>query len=70
MLTNRTGADTPAIRKLDAIVSRQRSLEEVVRWGLSQSPPRVVADVITQDEFTHDVILPTGDGLYLVYDTT
>jgi hypothetical protein len=32
--------------------------------------PSVVANIIVQDEFTHDVIVPYRDGLVLVYDTT
>jgi len=32
--------------------------------------PQVVADVIVQDEFTHDVVVPWREGLVLVYDTT
>jgi hypothetical protein len=31
--------------------------------------PQIVAEVITQDEFTHDVIVPYKN-LFLVYDTT
>jgi hypothetical protein len=53
-----------------AEASAHRSLAEVVRWGLAQSPPRLVADVIVQDEFTHDVVLPFSDDTVLVYDTT
>ena len=34
------------------------TLEDVVRWGLSQTPPQLVADVVVQDEYTHDVVLP------------
>lgn len=46
-----------------------RTLSEAVAWGLAQSPPCVVADVITQDEYTHDVLVPVGPH-WLVYDTT
>lgn len=46
------------------------TLEEVVRWGFAQRPPRVVCEVIVQDEFTHDVVLPFSGGAYLVFDTT
>jgi hypothetical protein len=45
-----------------------------MRWALSHPPgtflPEVVAAVVLQDEFTHDVIVPWRDGLVLVYDTT
>jgi hypothetical protein len=52
----------------------QENLQDVMKWALSHSPgtfiPSVVAEVVVQDEFTHDVIVPWGDGLVLVYDTT
>jgi hypothetical protein len=53
-----------------AITRSQRTLADVVRWGLAVKPSRLVADVIKQDEFTQDVIVPYDDHLYLVYDTT
>jgi hypothetical protein len=53
-----------------AIASRHRTLEEVVRWSLVLTPPRLIARVVIQDEYTHDVVLPYADGVYLVYDTT
>lgn len=46
-----------------------RTLEDVIRWGLAQSPPSVIVDVIVQDEFTHDVVVAHRDR-WLVYDTT
>jgi len=55
-------------------LSTQENLKDVMAWALSA--PRgtfissVVAEVIVQDEFTHDVIVPWRNGLVLVYDTT
>ena len=46
-----------------------RSLEQVVRWAFSRTPPSGVADVVVQDEFTHDVVIPLR-GMHLVFDTT
>lgn len=54
---------------LRRVAMAHRTLSEAVAWGLAQSPPCVVADVITQDEYTHDVIIPAGPS-WLVYDTT
>lgn len=55
-------------------LSAQENLKDVMTWALSARPgifvPSVVAQVIVQDEFTHDVIVPWRDGLVLVYDTT
>jgi hypothetical protein len=56
--------------ELLALASRQRTLEEVVRWSLALTPPRLIARVVIQDEYTHDVVLPYDDGVYLVYDAT
>lgn len=55
---------------ISVLVKPQRTLEEVVRWGLAQKPPVLIQDVVVQDEYTHDVVIPYRDGLYLVYDTT
>lgn len=57
-------------RSVEALCQSQRTLEEVVRWGLSLSPPRLVLDVVVQDEYTHDVVVGHPSGVYLVYDTT
>jgi hypothetical protein len=53
-----------------SIASRHRTLEEVVRWSLALEPKRMIASVVIQDEYTHDVVLPYSEGVYLVYDTT
>ena len=54
-------------------LSAQENLRDVMAWALSHPRgtfiPSVVAEVIVQDEFTHDVILPWRDGLVLIYDT-
>jgi hypothetical protein len=41
-----------------------------VRWSAHGEPPRCLVDLIVQDEYTYDVDLDHGDGLFLVYDTT
>ncbi len=39
-------------------------------WGRSLSPPRSPLAIVTQDEYTHDVVMQLGVDAYLVYDTT
>ena len=58
--------------RLRALVAGQRTLAEVLRWAATQSPPRAIAEIITQDEYTHDVVLPLDPArpLWLAYDTT
>lgn len=55
-------------------LSGQHNLNDVMRWALAHPAgvfePSVVAAVVAQDEYTHDVVVPWRDGLVLVYDTT
>ncbi len=48
---------------------RLETLEDVLRSGFTQGPAWQLADVIVQDEFTHDVIVE-GPAAFLVFDTT
>lgn len=47
-----------------------RTLGSVLTWMRAQDPPRAVSSIVTQDEYTHDVIVPWSDRLVLVFDTT
>jgi hypothetical protein len=46
------------------------TLEDVLRFGFAQQPVWELADVIVQDEFTHDVIVAGPAPAFLVFDTT
>jgi hypothetical protein len=58
------------LASIEAVVAGQRTLEDVVRWGLAQRPARLVERVVVQDEYTHDVVIAWADDVFLVYDTT
>jgi len=70
---NYAGPSGKAIREIEGELSRQYSLKDLIAWAQAD-PERfisgVVKDVVVQDEFTHDVIVPWGTELFLVYDTT
>jgi hypothetical protein len=72
-VTNRANLSPEEIASIEKEVSRHLSLEDVLRWGLSQPSgatiPQIISDVIIQDEYTHDVIVPWG-ALALVYGAT
>lgn len=62
---------------LCALVATHRTLADVLRWAANQSPPIRLGDIVTQDEYTHDVLLPLATAasrdaspLWLAYDTT
>ena len=70
---NQSKLSTEIIAEIEAAISEQENLQDVMRWALSDPDgfvPQVVVDVVVQDEFTHDVIVPWRNGLVLVYDTT
>ena len=59
--------------ELEKELVQHKTLGQVLSWASSKPKSdflvQIVAEVITQDEFTHDVIIPYKD-LFLVYDTT
>ena len=64
-----TSLDDSTQAQLAAITANHTTLEKILSWCMSQTPPLTFAAMIAQDEFTNDVIVPF-EGLYLVYDTT
>jgi hypothetical protein len=73
-VVNHANLPPDAVANIARELSGQENLGDVMSWAFA-SPhgtfiPSVVAEVIVQDEFTHDVVVPWRDGLVLVYDTT
>ena len=58
------------IAQFHAELKDQRTLGDVLAWLRAQSPPRSVTDILTQDEYTHDVIVQWSDQRYLAFDAT
>jgi hypothetical protein len=70
-ISDRAGLPAGRLRALERELAGAQTLAEALRWGRAQSPPAEVSEVVTQDEFTHDVVLhAAGEGVYLVFDTT
>ena len=73
-IINHANLSSEAVADISGELSAQENLKDVMAWAFSHPRgtfiPSVVAEVIVQDEFTHDVIVPWRDGLVLVYDTT
>lgn len=58
---------------METQLANLESLSDVLRWGRQQPPgmhPAVITDVVVQDEFTHDAIVPWRDGRALVFGST
>jgi hypothetical protein len=69
-------ADLPGneFAELERELPDHKTLGQVLSWAGSAARkgdflPQIVVEVVTQDEFTHDVVIPYKN-LFLVYDTT
>ena len=51
-------------------ISSIRSMAQALRWAAARTPPAVFIDAVTQDEFTIDVVVRSGDSSFVVFDTT
>jgi hypothetical protein len=47
-----------------------RTLERGMHWAASLKPPARLLKVVTQDEFTHDVVFQVLPDLFVLFDTT
>ena len=56
-------------RAADSFAARH-TLADVLQWARDQQPPRQVSEIVTQDEYTHDVVLPFDGRHFLVFDAT
>ena len=70
MIRDLAGAGAPVLEPLRAALARVRTLGHLLDWGRSQVPRVTVEHVVTQDEFTHDVLLPIEPPLWLAFDVT
>lgn len=70
---NYANLESDEFTEVEKIVAQHESLAAALRWATSrprgECVSRIVANVVAQDEFTNDVVIPWRN-LYLVYDTT
>ena len=69
-LENRARLEYEAFIRLAQDLAGQRSVRFVVDWLCRHDPPLKMEDMVTQDEFSHDLLVPYGKELFLVYDST
>lgn len=58
------------LNQLSTEVGRLHTLAEVLSWARRRKPPLQVIEIVTQDEYTHDVVMPFDGGHFLVFDAT
>jgi hypothetical protein len=69
-LHDHAGLDVAERAALDVAIQSLRTLADVLAWSRVQTPPLGVAEIVTQDEYTHDVVLASEGRPYLAFDTT
>ena len=73
-VVNHANLEPREVARIERELAGQQNLNDVMRWALSHPKgvfiPSVVAQVIVQDEFTHDVIVRQRADGYLCFDTT
>jgi hypothetical protein len=66
----RAGIAAEDLSSLTGAMARQHSIKHAVDWLAAHDPPIAPAGMVTQDEFSHDILVDYPGGLWLVYDTT
>ena len=71
---NRANLSSDQLTSVESELTQHRTLADVLDWGFKQPAgtvhPQIIADVVVQDEYSHDVIVPWRDRLIVVYGTT
>jgi hypothetical protein len=72
-ITNLAHLSENEFAELEKELAKHKTLGQALTWASAKPKgdllPQIVAEVVTQDEFTHDVVIPYKD-FFLVYDTT
>ncbi len=58
------------LAELRRLIEPLRKLGDLLDWSRRLTPPVPSPTVVTQDEYTHDVLIPYAGGRWLDFDTT
>lgn len=61
--------DEEVSSRLKRLTAEHTTLEKILHWCMEQKPPIRMEEMIQQDEFTNDLVIPF-EHLFLVYDVT
>lgn len=69
-VANLAGLSESEFAELRQVLCQQSSMERALNWFFAMQPPLKPEDLIQQDEFSYDLLVPYPGGLYLSYDTS
>jgi hypothetical protein len=67
---NEAGVERGRLAAIHAAVQPLPTLGDVLTWSRTGTRSRQPTDIVTQDEYTHDVVFDLDGQVYLVFDTT
>jgi len=70
VLHDYAGLGNPGRLALERAFGDFTTLQHVLDWGQEADPRIEVDEIITMDEYTHDVLVRLPDQRYLAFDTT
>lgn len=62
------GIEDRVLSAIERAFGQCHTLADLLRWTAEQQPRVHIGRIITQDEYTHDVVLPFG-SVFLSFDT-
>ncbi len=72
-VVNRANLASEVFKPIAEELQDHRSLLDILKWARKEPAgnllPEILSDLVVQDEFTHDLVIPWKQ-LYFVYDTT
>lgn len=69
-IENRANLPDADFATLSSALMAHRSIKHALDWLVAHQPSLSFTDMVTQDEFSHDIIAEYPGRLYLVYDVT
>jgi hypothetical protein len=69
-IENRANLSSENFGQIFGSVSSHSSIKHALDWLRSHDPPLAPTAMVTQDEFSHDILVPYSSNLWLVYSTT
>jgi hypothetical protein len=67
---NEAGLPPARVAALHGAVQPLRNLGDVLTWSRGATASRQPTEIVTQDEYTHDVVFDLDGATYLAFDTT
>ena len=67
---NEAGLDSSRVAAIHAALQPLPTLGDVLTWSRTATRSRQPTEIITQDEYSHDVVFALDGHVYLAFDTT